>query len=148
MELEYSEKADTGVTGANIFFLPKLNPFLPIFFLSGREQQHIVLPKPVFFLPKHKQLFLTKTTEKICKNDKNRQKKCQTWQQASKNDRKTGKMLNSEMLDMFCVCSFKLSISFLPNYQFLFYQALHFFPAKRTNISRGEGSIVLPQLRL
>ena len=75
MELEYSEKADTGVTGANIFFLPKLNPFLPIFFCQEGNNNILFCQSQFSFCQNINKCFSLKTTEKMCKNDKNRQKK-------------------------------------------------------------------------
>ena len=106
-------------------FLSSQTQSLSAIFLFCQEGNNNILfcQSQFSFCQNINKCFSLKTTEKMCKNDKNWQKNCPNWQKAGKYDRKTGKMLsNSEMLGMFCVCSFKLSISFLPNYQ---YQPLH-----------------------
>ena len=124
MELEYSEKADTHRRNWGKHFLSsQTQSFSANFFLSGREQQHIVLPKPVFFLPKHKQVFLTE----------NNRKNVQKWQKSAEKNAKPGSK-QAKMIEKLAKCwivkCWTCSVSALSSFLFLFCQTINFFPIK------------------
>ena len=109
---------------------------------QGAKFSNSVLPSWCAMLLCHTVLPSHKIGQKLLNNGqkigKNGKKIRQIGQKPDKHSSKAGKIWRKRgILAIFCSCTFKVSNSFLQNWQFLFCQATHFCSAKLNTFARG-----------